>query len=303
MPTTFIKPHHIRFIKKNRLKMSGYAMECKFGFTKGIITRWLSKNGLQVSHKLRVKFRAEGLRGITSSTPAVDKFLTKHYLTVNVNQLSIKIGRSETFVKTRLRQLNLVIPRRIIEQRKKESQIKKGHVPMNKGLKQKDYMSKEAINKTKATRFQTGQIPHNAVGFKDGDIRIRHRKNRDMKPHKYIRIKLGVWQELQIYNWEKKNGPVPKGFVLACKDGDTLNCRPSNWYLMSMKDNMIRNSSSLRLTDGYVAFTLVGRNGMHRYDEILKNKELIETKRLQLQLNRTIKSKKDAQQQRSDRAA
>jgi len=40
-----------------------------------------------------------------------------------------------------------------------------------------------------------------------------------------------------------------------------------------------------------VAFTIVGRTGMDVYEDVLKNKDLIELKRAQLKLNRTIKSK------------
>ena len=36
-------------------------------------------------------------------------------------------------------------------------QFPKGHVPRNKGKKQTDFMSAEAIERTKATRFQKGQ--------------------------------------------------------------------------------------------------------------------------------------------------
>ncbi|UFF43090.1 HNH endonuclease [Pseudosulfitobacter pseudonitzschiae] len=29
--------------------------------------------------------------------------------------------------------------------------------------------------------------------------------------------------------WEQQNGPVPKGMVLKCLDGDKTNTDPSNW--------------------------------------------------------------------------
>ena len=43
----------------------------------------------------------------------------------------------------------------------------KGHQPMNKGLKQSEYMSDAQIEKTKATRFKKGCIPknHKEVGY------------------------------------------------------------------------------------------------------------------------------------------
>ena len=47
---------------------------------------------------------------------------------------------------------------------------KKGSVPSNKGKKQSEYMSPEAIEKTKKTRFKKGNTPKN---FKDvGSTRV-----------------------------------------------------------------------------------------------------------------------------------
>lgn len=34
--------------------------------------------------------------------------------------------------------------------------------------------------------------------------------------------------------WEKANGPVPKGMVLKCLDGNKVNCDPSNWEAIPM---------------------------------------------------------------------
>jgi hypothetical protein len=43
------------------------------------------------------------------------------------------------------------------------TEFKKGHVPFNKGLKQSEWMSPEAVAKTKATRFKKGQMPPTAM--------------------------------------------------------------------------------------------------------------------------------------------
>jgi len=224
----------------------------------------------------------------STATKKEDLFLKRNYMKLPEKRMADILGRSDVFIRTRLNKLKLKKPRWLIEKFIQDSRIKPGNVSFNKGKKQKDYMSKEAIERTKATRFKKGETNHNELY--DGAITIRHNhKERGEKPHKYIRISKGVWRELQIYNWEKKYGPIPKGLILACRNGDTLNCKPSNWYLMSKKDNVLRNSSSLRLTDGYVAFTIVGKNGMHLYNDVIKNKELIEAKRLHLKLNRKIK--------------
>ena len=119
--------------------------------------------------------------------------------------------------------------------------FKKGFEPKNKGLKQTDYMTPEAIEKTISTRFKSGQKVHNEGA--DGDIRIRHpHKKRGGKPYKFIRISKGKWLHLHVYNWIQENGPVPKGFIVAFKNADTMNCDISNLEVLTRAENMKRNA-------------------------------------------------------------
>lgn len=207
---------------------------------------------------------------------------------LNVEIASL-LGLTAGQVATEAHKLGLLKTREFMRMHASKTAFKKGITPVNKGKKQSEYMSTEAIARTIATRFKKGQIPKNAIGIKDGDITIRvGSAKRGSIPHKHIRLEKGKWQELQIYNYEKIYGTVPKGFVLACKDGNTLNCDPSNWYPLSLKENMKRNSASKNLSDGYIAFTIVGKNNMHLFEEVLKDKKLLEVKRQQILLNRTI---------------
>ena len=222
-------------------------MAKKFGASKSVVNNFMRKNGLAVSNKLKRKFRIAALHkrlvGKTTATPENDKFIKENYLILPVKQMAIRIGRSETLVKTRMRQLGLITPPEIIEKFKKDSQIQKGNIPVNKGKKQIEFMSIESIERTKATRFQKGQLPHNAAGFKNGDIAIREsHKRRNAPPYKWIRIKLGVWRMLHVYNWEKKYGKVKRGYIIVFKNGDTMNCKPSNLECITRKENMLRNT-------------------------------------------------------------
>lgn len=122
----------------------------------------------------------------------------------------------------------------------KQFQFKKGNNPMNKGLKQTEYMSTEMIERTKATRFKKGQPTHNELY--DGAITIHKRKNRNTPPYKWIRISKGKMRMLHIVNWEKENGPVPEGFIVAFKTPDTMNCEVSNLELITRQENMRRNT-------------------------------------------------------------
>lgn len=120
----------------------------------------------------------------------------------------------------------------------KNTQFKKGHIPINKGKKQSEYMSPEAIEKSKKYRYKKGNIPKQTLY--DGAITIRNDKRGI--PHKYIRIAKAKWVELQIHNWSSINGNIPKGMILSCIDGNTMNCEPDNWKLITKKENMLRNT-------------------------------------------------------------
>lgn len=171
-----------------------------------------------------------------------DNFLRKNYLIIPAKRMSVMLGRSESSARQRMQLLGLIVPAEITEKFKKGSQFKKGHSSFNKGKKQIEYMSREAIEKTKATRFKKGNQPHNTKE-KDGAISIRYdHKNRNGKPYKYIRISKGIWYPLHQYKWELKNGKQPIGTVLRFKDGNTLNCTLKNLELISRKENMQRNT-------------------------------------------------------------
>lgn len=245
MPHLSLTATNIRFIKANRLKMPGCDMAQKFGVSKSVVNRYMRENGLAAPKELQIQWRGHGNLGKTTSTPKTDRILRSNYLVINVNQLSQKIQRSETFVKVRLRQLNLVIPQEIIEQRKMDSRIKPGNIPANKGKRQKDYMSKSAIKNTMATRFKKGQLPHNAIGFKNGDIRVRQcHSSEGGRSYKWIRLALGKWQLLHIDKWEKKhNRKLPKGHCLWFKDGNPMNCNLKNLELITRAENARRYRS------------------------------------------------------------
>jgi hypothetical protein len=282
------------------------------GCPKGTIQSAKQRMGLKTPNELTRQRQSEGRIRNNAATPHPhDELLRAEYLITNVNQLSIKIGRSETYVKGRLKTLGLVIPPEIIERRKKDSRLKKGSIPPNKGRKQSEYMTPEQIARTAATRFQKGQRIHNESY--DGAIRIRHSsKARGGKPHKMIRISKGKWKELQIYNWEKINGPVPKGSVLACKDGDTLNCHPDNWFVLTMAEHAMRNQSREKATatmrqlyqEGRINNPMINmhdkvlagwlfKNDPEAQKEVLKHPHILDLKRQQITLKRTIRERKN----------
>ena len=121
----------------------------------------------------------------------------------------------------------------------KGGQFQKGSVPFNKGKKQKDYMSEEAINKTKNTRFQKGNIPHNhrPVGSErttvDGYIEVKV-----AEPNK--------WKTKAVVIYEEEYGKIPKGHKVIYLDGNRQNLDISNLKVISSAEELIMNSNNLR---------------------------------------------------------
>lgn len=226
----------------------------------------------------------------TSCTLEDDEFIKANFLTVPPQQIADIIGGSETRVKCRIRQLGLVIPRVIIEQRILNSRRKKGDIPFNKGKKQTDYMSAEAIERTAKTHFKKGTIPpnsYNEIG------KITKRYDKGGKVYLHICIKLGEWEMLHVHNWIKAGKTIPKGHCLWCINGNTEDCSIDNWECISRAENLRRNAMS----DGAIASKLArvntGKQGVFidrdAQKEYLKHPDLIEIKRQQLLLNRAIK--------------
>lgn len=164
------------------------------------------------------------------------------YLKENVKGISLKeltkrfnkrfnLNLSESAIANRKHKLNLSSG--IVG-----GQFKKGHKPMNKGKKWKDYMSEEGQLKSLKTAFKKGNIPHNhrIVGSE------RITKNG------YIEIKISEpnkWQLKHRYVYEKEYGEIPKGFNLIFLDGDRQNIKLDNLKLVSKAEDLIMNNNKL----------------------------------------------------------
>lgn len=120
----------------------------------------------------------------------------------------------------------------------RKTQFKKGNVPANKGKKQNEFMSQDAIERGKATRFKKGDLPKNTLY--DGAITIRRGKG---YIYKYIRVALGKWVLLHRYIWTQEHGDIPSGMNVQFKDGNSLNCAIDNLYLISRSDQLKNENS------------------------------------------------------------
>lgn len=90
----------------------------------------------------------------------------------------------------------------------------KGHTPANKGKKMPDSQ------------------PRKPIGSEYTD------------PNGYIKIKIAEpskWVPKQRYIWEKINGPVPDGYVVAFRDNNNQNMDISNLMLVSKAERLVMN--------------------------------------------------------------
>lgn len=234
MPKKVITPAAEKFIRENRLKMSSSQMAKKLGCSKSPIQKYMRDNGLTPPTEVLNKFRSRAQRGKTSCTPEQDEIIKREYLNIAQRPLARKLGMSHMKLAIRMRQLGLVIPKELIEQRKREGRFKKGHEPMNKGKTWNDYMSKEAAEKASQSWFKKGHLPPNTKY--DGHISVRRDSSTDI-PYLHIRVSKGNYELLQRVVYEDEIGPIPENHIIKFKDGNSLNCSPDNLECISRAEN------------------------------------------------------------------
>lgn len=150
----------------------------------------------------------------------------------------------------------------------KKTRFKKGTVPPNKGRRMHEYMSREAIERTKATRFKKGHIPknHKPIGHErvtvDGYVEV---KVRDQSSKENFELKHRLV-------WEEHNGPIPEGYNIQFKDGDRQNCKIDNLYMISRSDQICDNTIHRYPSELRKAIRLTGRlnNQINNYEQTNK---------------------------------
>jgi hypothetical protein len=116
----------------------------------------------------------------------------------------------------------------------KATQFQKGQAPPNKGQK----MSTDVYQKVAKTMFKKGNKPMNTQPIGT----IHQRSDKSGKMYLYIKLADSNWQLLNRYTWEQYHGPIPKGLIVAYKDGNYLNNDINNLMLLTKKENMARNT-------------------------------------------------------------
>lgn len=124
-----------------------------------------------------------------------------------------------------------------------DGRFKPGHVSFNKGKKQVDYMTPEAIGRTKATRFHSGNIPQNHMPVGTEILRMDlYWWRKIAEPNK--------WRQIHRIVWEETHGrPIPEGYVVIFLDMDRDNLSPDNLRLISRREHRTLNQQGLRTHD------------------------------------------------------
>lgn len=125
-----------------------------------------------------------------------------------------------------------------------DSRFQKNQPSLSKGKKQTDYMTPEAIERTKATRFKKGNLPHNTLPI--GSELIKSDGNLWVKVDDQPKAGLYVnWRKKKEIVWEKHHGAIPEGKWVICLDGDPWNCDITNLALLTKGAVMIMHNRKM----------------------------------------------------------
>ena len=180
-------------------------------------------------------------------------YIKEKAMTTPLKRIAKEIGRSATFVKSEMIRQGIVVPKEIREQFRSNSYFKKGKKPWNKGKPINEWMSEEAIEKSKKNRFKKGEIPHNTKSDFETSIRT------DNKGYRYyhIRVKKSKWLLYHRWLWSQINGEIPPGHNIQFIDGNTLNCTIDNLYMTNRKNQLIINKRGGNKIPHYLKKTIL----------------------------------------------
>lgn len=127
-----------------------------------------------------------------------------------------------------------------------DCRFKKGQESPTKGKKQTDFMSPEAIERTKATRFKPQQKPPNLLQV--GAV-VKNTEGYLLRKKQMEGTQWERWEFLHRAIWEEHNGPIPEGMMVSFKDCNKENVNIDNLMLISNAENLELHRSGLRFED------------------------------------------------------
>lgn len=200
-------------------------------------------------------------------------YLQRHYADMTMAELKRRTGHAEKSIWQRAAAMGLRKSKDFLQEQGRRTakhpnsiatRFKKGREPFNKGKRDYEFRSPDAIARCAKTQFKPGHRPANAkpVGYEritdDG----------------YILIKVSMDSKMVLKHrwvWEQANGPIPKGYNIMFRDGNRLNCELSNLELISREEHARRSieKESLESRKARVEKGRETRNRMIRRDKAL----------------------------------
>ena len=160
-----------------------------------------------------------------------EKYIREHYGKTPIRLIAEHLGRRKSVVTSHIKLMGLQLTP---EQRKARNPFKKNQPAHNKGKS----------GKPNKTSFKKGVKPKNAKN--EGDTMIK--RPVEGIPYMYIKI-AGKWLLMHRYLWTQSYGPIPSGFVVRFKDGNTMNIELDNLELASKKQVLKRNYNASKASE------------------------------------------------------
>lgn len=230
-----------------------------------------------------------------------NKYIIDHYLDQTRKEMAKNLGISISSVANRMTKLR---EKGLIKIKPTNSgRFKKGNAVWNKGMK--GYSPNNH-----STRFKKGSKPYNT--HQEGKLIFRDSGN-----DRGWFISFGGRKKMIIYKnyvWEQAYGKPPKGYVIRRLDGDNRNDCLDNLICVSRAEHVRMNSNEKKRTaavrkakaankdlecDTLIASFLAYQKPELKQHILNHHPELIEMKRNQLKLKRSIRRKENERSKRT----
>ena len=174
-------------------------------------------------------------------SPEIDALLRLKYADYANAELEAETGLSSSAIAHRGGVLGLKKTAASISRAARDSHtphtglFTKGFVPWNKGIK--GYSVKHGRH-----HFQPGTVPSTWVPV--GTERWTQPPKSKPDAPRYLKRKVAEpnrWAMAHRWLWEQHNGPIPKGYIVLFRDGDTTNIAIENLMCITRQDQGVSN--------------------------------------------------------------